>query len=778
LTESGRNKRKSENNLEARPIKATRPYNDFRLHRPSISKLGDTQLNRKSGFSRFCCWVLVASISLSTGSFALGGVHSLPTTQPAARHKLTKGSDSTPRHESDQSPSGASNTPAEKITEHESAKNPQGTAHGGPTPQVEVYIPSVAKLIDAARKSRTAEMYRALSSMIPAPSESPEDFDVGAVLSLLNKTVTWPDSSIVFATYTQDREGRPRWALQIDWPLKEVHNRIREILDDENGRRLLKDVNLRTAENDSYRLELPDFVLAYLIPKGDHTIISSTSDLTLPQTVFGQTPPGAEKKSVRKMLVYCRLNLKDTTDEDDQQSASPFAMIGPFNDLRYGIGLNEQGLWSERLNLGWNPLVGFAIKSAVKKVAAVFDCPRDAYLNAAINVQTGGTLAEEIAGLPTGTLDGRIDDEMAVSVVPGTGFLPLPDVYFQFNASGSKRIIASIRKAIEKDDKDRQDEDTPIAWHEITVDGDTVFWKNDADGASGLIPASFRPVIFFEPPDDNQKPGGRRRLIVANTTTAPEDAVQRWLEIRSKHQALERVPSTKDAHWQLTVNWKQIYNLLQPYLAILTSGAEGSGPAPTVEELSSCLADSTIQLKIEMAGLDVRHVGPLPFGAAYVPAVTAMSLNSTGNPGSESERERIACSQLRVLYHHAKLFKADYGRWPANVAELDGYIDFRTHPYLLSLQPKDRSVVGNITSIFTARRGSKPRDDRNGLDDSLYEIDVDASRWKLKIRKNEFVHYETIYINQDGEIKRVALVKKPGDAGKSARTPQRKSTNG
>ena len=63
--------------------------------------------------------------------------------------------------------------------------------------------------------------------------------------------------------------------------------------------------------------------------------------------------------------------------------------------------------------------------------------------------------------------------------------------------------------------------------------------------------------------------------------------------------------------------------------------------------------------------------------------------------------------------------------------------------------------MGGFTSMFTAKKESQPREDNNGLDDSLYEIDVDEGNWKLQIRPNEFVHYKTIYIDQDGDIHRV-----------------------
>ena len=682
-------------------------------------------------------WLVVGVIPMN----ASGGVTLLPTTRPTVTPaSKTKDSDSPKKDESE--PQAKKAKPEQKI-----ASKPSG-----PQPQIEIYIPSVSTLVEAAARSRTADLVRAFAAMFPARPNTDNEIDPNAILKLLRKPASWPDTSLVFTTYTQDREGRPRWALAIDWPLADTRKRIQEILDDENAKKLLQELTLKERDDGTWQLETPDLVLAVIRKSLSGTLISSAPRVSPPETVFGQSSSDESQKSKKKMLLYCSLNLKAAEDDDESESA--FSMIASFNDLRYGIALDDQGLWNERLSLRWNMLVGGFIKAAVKKVNTVYDCPAEAYVNGAIHLQIGEAMAEGLADLPSGTLGSRVDDEMAFSIVPGTGFLPIPDSYFQFNATGVKRIIKSIRKAIEKDNQERQDEDIPIAWRELDVDGIPVFYKNDTQGG-GLFSGTFRPVIFFEPADEEQEAGAARRMIVVNTSTDAESVVRRWLQFKKDKKNLVKVPESKDSNWQVTILWKQVYSLVEPYLALLTSGEEDAGPTPTTNDLSTALADSKLQLKIDLTGLDVRHRGPLPFGAAYVPIVTGMSLSSTGNPNSEAQRERIACRQLRVLHHHARLFKKDYGRWPANVAEMDGYVDFKSHPYLLNLQPKDKTFMGGFTSMFTAKKESQPREDNNGLDDSLYEIDVDEGNWKLQIRPNEFVHYKTIYIDQDGDIHRV-----------------------
>jgi hypothetical protein len=63
--------------------------------------------------------------------------------------------------------------------------------------------------------------------MFPARQNADEELDVAAVLKLLRKPASWPDTSVVFTTFTQDRDGRPRWAITIDWPLVDTQDRRR-----------------------------------------------------------------------------------------------------------------------------------------------------------------------------------------------------------------------------------------------------------------------------------------------------------------------------------------------------------------------------------------------------------------------------------------------------------------------------------------------------------------------------------------------------------------------
>ena len=67
----------------------------------------------------------------------------------------------------------------------------------GNTAQVEVYIPSVAGLAEAARRSKTADLYRAIAGMFPVSAdETGEEFDFTAVVKLLEQIVSFRQACV------------------------------------------------------------------------------------------------------------------------------------------------------------------------------------------------------------------------------------------------------------------------------------------------------------------------------------------------------------------------------------------------------------------------------------------------------------------------------------------------------------------------------------------------------------------------------------------------------
>jgi len=707
----------------------------------------------RRGTSLLGAIIVIIGSGIIVGTFPSARTSAGPTTVPTSWKKKTpQKPEKTKSEEPKKSPASA---PAEPAMQQ--ATSVPATEQA-PKPEVEVYVPSVAKLRQAAVDSKTADIYRGLAEMLPSEmNETGEGMDVAALFSLLEQVADWPDTSLLLVVYKQDREGRPRWALRLDWPLTKLRERVEELLEAEAARQLLKDVRLIETEEGLWRVELPDHLLAVLSAEGEGSSIASEVDVKPPATVFGQASKSVkadgaaadDEKPKRSMLLYSRLNL-DTGDDDGQ---SPFAVFSGVRDICYGLSLGNDGLWSEKTVISWSPLVGTAMKMAFRKTDKPFECPRQSYCAAAFNFGLGEGMADGLGDLPPGTIGGKAGGAAAVSVAPGSGFLPFPDIYFQFYTSKKDKIIDSVREAIEQDAKQRREDERPPAWREQRLGEEIIFWRNPAaDSAGGIMPVTYRTVLFFDERSDGET--GKTRLIIAKASTRADQAVEHWRELMKGRRSRITVPDTSKAHWQGRICWRSAYALFQPYLCFLTSLAGDSSLPPTADALQDSLVDSVINVRIEYAGLQVRHNGPIPIGAFYVPGIVAASLGSSASASSEAGREQIACRHLRVLYYHAKLFKKDYGRWPATVAELDGYVDFTSHPDLLYLYQRDRSFVERFAATFTTRKQPGEAVEDGEIDDSLYTIDWTPDDWKLRFRDGEFKNYATIYIDKEGEIHR------------------------
>ncbi|MEE8169529.1 MAG: hypothetical protein V3T70_03185 [Phycisphaerae bacterium] len=625
----------------------------------------------------------------------------------------------------------------------------------GPALQFEAYLPSVLRLAEAARRSRTAALYQAVSGMVSFDaSDADEGLDVAALLELLEHVRSWPDTAAEILILDLDGDGRPRWAVNLDWPLTELRARVAELSASEGADKVLGEVRLTEREDDLFEVGLPDTVLAYLAGRDGGSQIRSTIEWTTDCGSFapkdadgGGDDPADDEKAP---LLQCRYVLP-------ANGGGVFGAMTGIRDVYYNVRLDKVGRWREFWQLRWNVLVGAGVKATLKRVRRPFDCPADAFISASFSLAGGSGMADQIAELPEGTLAGRAGADVNLSVVPGTGFLPAPDLFYQMKVHGIKRAVEAIREAIVEDNRERKEDDRPIAWREESVDGKPLFWLDPgADTGYGIQPITFRTVVFFDTRGSNDSDDGR--LIIVKTSTWADGARRRWKALTADADGVRKVPSSRRAHWQMILDWKNIYALAQPWLCLLSSFMQGAELPPTAAELGAALSPSRVDLRIEFAGLKVAHRGPIPLGAAYVPLVAYAALQQGAGHGSEAGREQTACRNLRVLHHHARLFEKDYRRWPANVAELDGYVDFDSHSYLLRLRAKRDGLLSGLSrAIFGTPRGATSEDDE-AVDDSLYEIDWSQREadWKLKFRDGEFKHWATIYVDAEGEIHRVA----------------------
>jgi hypothetical protein len=288
-----------------------------------------------------------------------------------------------------------------------------------------------------------------------------------------------------------------------------------------------------------------------------------------------------------------------------------------------------------------------------------------------------------------------------------------------------------------------------------------------------MMPATLRAVIFTTRESDA---AGKERdlLVIGWTSTSPQRFAQRWLEL-PRHEKRRFLPATDGTYGQAWLNWKNLYAMVHPYVNLAISAVVPDTLLPRTKEIAEKLTEASFTLKVRYTGLSVAHRGPLPAGALLVPVLTAMSLEPDESGGSDIARERLACQRLQVLYHHCKLFKKDTGRWPATLAELDGYVDFSGHPELLRL---NLSPKRQWTQWFESIKQPEPKKNEAAdddavvvLDEKLYVIEWRPDRWTLGYAAGTLDHLEKLYVDQDGRIHRVEKTSAADTKSTEAREP-------
>ncbi|MCK4659427.1 MAG: hypothetical protein KAV82_07885, partial [Phycisphaerae bacterium] len=373
------------------------------------------------------------------------------------------------------------------------------------------------------------------------------------------------------------------------------------------------------------------------------------------------------------------------------------------------------------------------------------------------------TIMGEAAG---GPISANVDSQMCITILPGTGFMPVPDFVIQVKTKHAEKLIESIRKATKKINKLYRRREQPRPWHKATVKDRPIFWSN-AGAVRGaiLMPWVMRPVLFVTTETD-ARDRERDFLVLAFTTTSPKNLVRRWIEMpRPKDRRF--LPEKRKVHGQMWVNWEQTYKWIQPYLNLSLSIVSRDLLLPSAKEMSDKLTDASLTMKVRYEGVRVSHRGPIPAGVVAVPTLLGIA-SEMESRGSDLARERSACRRLKVFYHHAKLFERDMGRWPAELAELDGYIDFAGHPYLtrLELSPKKRRsdwFESVIESDDEDEEDEEEEEDEDeawiSIDDDQFVIEWGRELWTLGVAPGTFEHLDNLYIDQDGNIHRVE--KKP-----------------
>jgi hypothetical protein len=715
-----------------------------------------TTASNRRGWARgawVCIWMLAPSIGLGAGPWGWGQ----PTdTQPATTQPEV---------------AVTTTAPAEEEPELK--------------PRFELHVPSVRTLFAETKRSHCGFVMDQVGRMlVEAGSASAEGVDVDEAAAILDQVKTWPDTPVDLVTFARDTVGRLRWAIRVDWPLDDLRSRIQSVLEMEGAETILKDVTLSSADDGAYPLALSGSTLAWLIGQGEtRSLIASHQDLEFPETPFTGSEAAPDD---RPPLLACRLNLGQT---EKDSGATFFSSFSAVTGVVYSGRVNPAGDWVETVNVEWPPVVGMGAKAFFDKVKPTFYVPDEAFGGLTLASLTFPGLLEQMANLKVendsqpgllvppqaGPIAERADDAVCFTVLPGTGFLPAPDLVAQTRVKSPEKLVEEIREATRKINEKHRDRDEPEPWQEVQVRGRAVFWSNESGRYRGqMMPLSYRPVVFLTQETDA---GGRQRdfLIVAMTSTTPEDLVRRWLDL-PRPADRRFLPSVKRPHGEAWVNWRQLYRWVVPYLNVGLSGVAFGALLPDADEIGENLTDASVTLHISYGGLSVAHEGPVPAGVLAVPVLFSLATTEDRSGGSNLARERQASRQLQVLYHHAKLFQKDQGRWPAEVAELDGYVDFAGHPELLKVRLSAKKRWGEwfkdvLGADEEAQEDQEDADEESGLDDSIYVIDWPGGSWRLGYAPGTFEHLEALYVDESGSIHRVEKTKKNKAAGSPNRPP-------
>jgi len=653
-------------------------------------------------------------------------------------------------------------------------------------PRFELHVPAVHRLLEKARASVVGEIAQALTHGVTELSASSSDgLDFGALVGLLRDAADWTETGVDVLVFAPDTEGRARFQVRFDWPLAELRARVEKLLATEGGGALLEGVRIEAQPEGGARLALPDATLGYLLDAGEGARFATHADLELPAALYRGNP---EERELGPAELVCRLNLAAT---ETDSGASFWSSLHIVTDVEYSGRLNADGVWEERVRVNWPPLAGLGAKAALGRVKQTFFAPREAFGALALNTVLTAAMLDSLVGLgpqvivqssgememiaenELGPLGRHAGSEVCVTVLPGMGFLPAPDVVAQTRLSRPESFVEQMRKKIADVNKLFRDREQPEPWHETEApDGRPVFWREQASPIPGaMMPLVLRNVVFISKESDDR---GRERefAVLGWTTTAPERLVRRWLGLPRGEKAL-RLPQEKKTNGETWINWRLLYGFLQPHLNLALSAMLPDTLLPSAASLAERLVDGYAKVEARYTGLEVVHRGPLPAGAVVVPGLLAASLAPDTSGGSDLARERLAAQRLRVLYHHSKLFRHDLGRWPAEVAELDGYIDFAGSPQLLQLRlsAKKRSekwwasalegVFGEDEDDEDEDGEDEDEDERSAIDDSLYEIKWGREQWRLGFAADTFDHIADLYIDQDGEIHRVVRAAAP-----------------
>ncbi len=663
-------------------------------------------------------------------------------------------------------------------------------------PRFELHVPSVAEGVRRVRSSRGGWFITQVSSVLMAKADDSVDgLRPEEIAAIVAQIAEWPDTSVKSYVFAPDLRGRPRWAVELNWPHKDLCDRTEKLLALPAVTRWVDGIRLRPAGDESFQLMAGAETLALLINRGEgRSIVASHAGLPVPEDVsIGLSP---DEEGSPPPLLSARWRLAGTEQDTGATFFSSFNFI---TDVVYSGHIADDGGWAEKIEVRWPPLSGIGAKAVFSRVRQSFFVPKNAFGAVALNSAIAAGMVESMAGFGPqmvmsgpgqmefigqpglGPIAANVDSELCFAAMPGTGFLPVPEFVAQARTRNADRLISSIRQANQRANAEYRQRDLPEPWREGEVLGRPFFWSDGGASYRGMImPMVMRPVMFVS--DERDSAGRDRRFLVLGwTSTSPEGFVRRWLQLPRTRDRVD-VPGQGRTDGQAWINWKVLYRHIVPYVNLGMGSVVQGAMLPRTQQAEEHLSEAWVDARLGYTGLTLSHNGPVALGGGVLPLM-AMSAAGADRSGSDLARERLATQRLEVFYHHAKLFHKDIGRWPAEVVELDGYVDFAGNRHLLRLDLSSRKKWSDFfTGIFDWSDDDDDSDeDAEELDDHVPVIDTKLFRitwvrdsatpgsgqagdrpvkpgtagWRLGLAPGTLDHLKDLYVDQNGVIHRI-----------------------
>lgn len=660
-------------------------------------------------------------------------------------------------------------------------------------PRFRMRVTSIHQLVNEILRSHSGTLVREVAGiMLDTITRSADGLDHDETLAVIDTIRSWPDTSADLATFAPDIQGRSRLAIRLDWPVADLRTRLGALLNSEAAREILSGIRLRES-GDVAEVRLRGTTLGYVLPAAaGRSMFATHADLILPED-RPQASAETTKEDAISPLLSARLNLSDTEKDSGATAFSSFSVI---TAIQYSGRVDTDGTWREKLDILWPPISGMGLKAFFGKIKQTFFVPTAALGAVALNAAALPGVLDTMAGFVSpweeeggeespvtakplvGPLTAHGNSELGVVLLPGTGFLPAPDFVIQSRLRKKETVVADLRKAVGALNRAAIQHEAREEWQETEVDGRPMFWRDSAVNARGLLPFTMKTVVFTTSERDARNTE-KEFLVLAWTTTSPEALVRRWLAF-PRTTGARYVPTDAKTSGEVWINWKDVYRLAYPYVdLVLNVGATGA-LLPHVDRLLADLTDGRVTAQVKFQGLNWSHQGPLPIGVLALPIMFGVSLEPDTSGASDLAREQFAVRRLQVLYHHAKLFRKDLGRWPVELHELDGYVDFAAHPELLRLPLSSGKQWSRWFAAFSKEEKGKASEEDDAaaadFDADLYGIEWKKDRWSLGYAPNTFEHLERLYIDHQGMIHRVAA-KAPAPPAEAAPVEASKETS-